>query len=53
MKPEAYKEFAEIYAQEFGEKLSQLETRLKADQLIRLYKKIVLHNQTNKEKINE
>lgn len=41
MKPQAYREFAELYEQEFGERLTQSQTKLKADRLMKLFGKVI------------
>lgn len=45
MKPQAYREFAELYEQEFGERLTQSQTKLKADRLMKLFSKVILNKQ--------
>jgi hypothetical protein len=41
MKPEAYKEFADLYEQEFGERISPTQARLKADKLMKLFERVI------------
>ena len=41
MPNEAYREFGDIWFKEFGERLSSTETKLKADKLMELFRKVI------------
>ena len=41
MPEEAYKEFGDLYKQEFGERLTQSQTKLKADRVMKLFSKVI------------